>query len=626
MIKVLDKHVADKIAAGEVIDRPVSIIKELLENAIDAGADNITVEIRNGGKTYIRVTDNGCGIEADDMETAFKRHATSKINSVKDLDSIRTLGFRGEALASICAVSRVELISKTAFAKIGRRIVVEGSTVLLNEGTGCPDGTTVTVRDLFYNVPARQKFMSSDRGESRRIIDMVSRIALAYDNIKISLINGDSRVFTTQGRGNILNSIVNIYGNDIGKDLLPVDGEEENIKIKGFVSIPSSSVASRAKEIFCVNGRVISSKLLEKALDEAYKEKLFHGRFPIAFLFLTLSPEKLDVNIHPTKKEVRFDDDFKIMDFVTKSVKTTLKVKESLPEIRVENMENYREIKMKVPHFSEERTSYNPCYDTKHCKNHEDVKATDDLLASERKLFDDSSVGAAVNSGGEQLDIKNILSTIRKKEDDKQKESMQIIPTPKQRPFDFTELEYLGSIFNTYIMACDENDFYLIDQHAAHERVFYEKLMKQYTDAEKTSQQLLVPLNFNVSSFASETEDEWIKTIRNMGYDIEYFGNKSYIVREIPAFMEISEAESFLNDIFREIDDRQDFTNHKAVDKIIMRSCKSAVKGGDRLGSEEISVLIKDLKNCVNPFSCPHGRPTFIRMTKYEIEKMFKRV
>ena len=324
MIHVLEKHIADKIAAGEVIDRPVSIIKELLENSIDAGADQITVEIRNGGKSYIRVTDNGSGIEAGDMETAFLRHATSKISSVRDLDAIGTLGFRGEALASICAVARVELISKTADAKMGRRVVTEGSEILANEGIGCPEGTTVTVQDLFYNVPARQKFLSSDNGESRRIIDMVSRIALAYGDVRFTLINGKKQVFTTRGKGNIFDAIVSVYGSDTGRDLLPVERTSGDLIVKGFVSAPSASASSRSRQIFCVNGRVISSKVLEKALDEAYKEKLFHGRFPVAFLFLSIPPEKLDVNIHPTKKEIRFDDDFEVHDFLVKAVRQAL--------------------------------------------------------------------------------------------------------------------------------------------------------------------------------------------------------------------------------------------------------------------------------------------------------------
>ena len=615
MIHVLEKKVADKIAAGEVIDRPVSIIKELLENSIDAGADNITVEIKNGGKSYIRVTDNGCGISPEDIETAFKRHATSKISSVKDLDSIITLGFRGEALASICAVSRVELISKTSENKIGRRIVTEGSEIIVNEGCGCPDGTTVSVRDLFYNVPARKKFLSSDNGESRRIIDMVSRIALSYPDIRITLINGRSKVFSTQGRGNIFNSRVSIYGNDTGRDLLPVESRRGEYLLKGYISAPSASSSSRSRQIFCVNGRVVSSKVIERAVDDAYHDKLFHGRYPAAFLFLSMPPSKLDVNIHPTKKEVRFDDDFEVRDFISSSVRNALDSMEALPQIRAED------IKPAVPKASQ--------------------TVEKEPGTSEENTFKPQNVKKEPE---EQIDIKDMLHSLRQKsvsqhetvlKEDKvtelKNEDRAEIPEVKTPEFsaripDFTGLECFGSIFNTYILASDGTDFYLIDQHAAHERIFYEKLLNQYTSSQKAMQRLLVPINVSVPAHIPETESDWIGCLRNMGYDIEYFGNKTYIVREIPAFMELAEAEDFLKDVFMQLEEKPDLTDRKSLDRIIMRSCKSAVKGGDHLTFEEIKALLKDLNGCENPFSCPHGRPTFVRMTKYEIEKMFKRV
>ncbi len=613
MIHILEKHVADKIAAGEVIDRPVSIIKELVENSIDAGADQITVEIKNGGKSYIRVTDNGCGIEAEDMERAFLRHATSKIAEVKDLDAIETLGFRGEALASICAVARVELISKTADSKVGRRVITEGSEILANEGIGCPEGTTVTVRDLFFNVPARQKFLSSDNGESRRIIDMVSRIALAYGDIRFTLINGTKQVFTTRGKGNMFDSIVSVYGSDVGRDLLPVERTGGDFIVKGFVSAPSASANSRSRQIFCVNGRIISSKVLEKALDEAYKEKLFHGRFPIAFLFLYIPPEKLDVNIHPTKKEIRFDDDFEVHDFVVKAVRQALEVKESLPQVREENIGRNSQQKRNT---AAEEADYE--YEFKTAERFAESK--EDFQKTEEKPI-----------VGEQVDIKNILSSLRSEQEKEKKErsfpeETGIEPERKSGPFDFRDLNYLGSIFDTYIMACDADCFYLIDQHAAHERIFYEKLRRQYESSEKISQTLMLPLRFHAAAYIAETEADWIDKIRAMGYAIEEFGNRTYLVREIPAFMELDEAESFLNDLFQELEEKPDLTNKKVMDRIIMRSCKSAVKGGDHLEPAEIDALIQDLRNCVNPFSCPHGRPTFIRMTRYEIEKMFKRV
>ena len=595
------------------------------------------MEIRNGGKTYIRVTDNGCGIESDQVEIAFRRHATSKISSEKDLDAIGTLGFRGEALASICAVSRVELITKTRDARTGQKAVVDGSRIVENTATGCPDGTTVTVRDLFYNVPARRKFMGSDSAETRRIVDMVSRISLAYVDVKITLINGNKTVFATRGNGNIYNNIIKIYGSDIGRDLLPVDGRQGDFIIRGFVSPPSESAPSRNKQIFCVNGRVVSSKVLEKGLEDAYREKLFAGRFPVAFLFLSLPPEKLDVNVHPTKKEIRFDDDFEVEDFVRTNVSKTLRVKESLPQIRSENLKNQVSTGEEQTVNLYEKTPATALY-----ANDNGEKNT----TTDGRIFEKNASGAAavqtpgsaavtapevpvvkVREQGEQVEIKSLLSEMREERQDAEQRDREMTPKkPDRRYFDFRELHYMGALFNTYIMACDDDDFYLIDQHAAHERVFYEKLLRQYNEREKLSQQLLLPLNMNVSANVTVTEDVWIEDVRSMGYDIEFFGSNTYIVREIPAFMELREAEDFLTDFFKELGSRPDLTDRNVLEKIVMRSCKSAVKGGDVLTEAEIDGLIKDLSACVNPFSCPHGRPTFIRMTRYEIEKLFKRV
>lgn len=609
MIKILDKHVADKIAAGEVIDRPVSIIKELLENSLDAEATSIAIEIKNGGKSYIRVTDNGCGIPANEVELAFRRHATSKITAAEDLDAIETLGFRGEALASICAVARVELITKTADSKIGRKIVIEGSEVLENSAIGCPDGTTITVRDLFFNVPARSKFLATDSAETRRIVDMVSRIALSYGDVKISLTSGSSKVFSTRGNGNILNNIISIYGSETGKDLIPVESSMSGFVLKGFVSSPAASAPSRNKQIFCVNGRIISSSVLEKALDEAYREKLFHGRFPIAFLFLAMPPEKLDVNVHPTKKEIRFDDDHEVLDFVAKAVKEALIAKEAVPQIRVEGLKSLK-------------ADQGVQYDFSTIKREENILS----VSEERQniLNEDSKEQTVeIKSFDDTVDIKNILTTLRR---ESHEDGDIKIQAPDRRPFDINNLRTIGTIFNTYILAADEDSFYLIDQHAAHERVFYERLLEQYNTEEKNRQTLLMPLNFNVSAQVASTEDIWLDKVSSMGYDIEFFGNNTYLVREIPAFMDLDEAETFLLDMFKELEDKPDLTNKKTLEKIITRSCKSAVKGGDRLDINEIDSLMKDLRSCINPFSCPHGRPTFIRMTKYEIEKMFKRV
>ena len=612
MIKILDKHVADKIAAGEVIDRPVSIIKELLENSLDAEATSIAIEIKNGGKSYIRVTDNGCGIPSDEVELAFRRHATSKITAAEDLDAIETLGFRGEALASICAVARVELITKTADSKMGRKVVIEGSEVLENSAIGCPDGTTITVRDLFFNVPARSKFLATDSAETRRIVDMVSRIALSYGDVKISLTSGSSKVFSTRGNGNILNNIISIYGSETGKDLIPVESSMSGFVLKGFVSSPAASAPSRNKQIFCVNGRIISSSVLEKALDEAYKEKLFHGRFPIAFLFLAMPPEKLDVNVHPTKKEVRFDDDHEVLDFVAKAVREALMAKDAVPQIREEGLKSLK-------------ADQGVQYDFSTIKREENnVSLAEERQDTLKEIAEASKeINVEIKSADDTVDINNILTTMRQEV----RASADIeISAPVRRPFDINNLRTIGTIFNTYILAADEDSFYLIDQHAAHERVFYERLLEQYNTEEKNRQTLLMPLNFNVSAQVASTEEIWLDKVSSMGYDIEFFGNNTYLVREIPAFMDLDEAETFLSDMFKELEDKPDLTNKKTLEKIITRSCKSAVKGEDRLDINEIDALMKDLRSCINPFSCPHGRPTFIRMTKYEIEKMFKRV
>ncbi len=600
MIKILEKNIADKIAAGEVIDRPVSVVKELVENALDAGADSVTVEIRDGGRTYMRVTDNGCGIASEDAEIAFRRHATSKISEVKDLDCIETLGFRGEALASICAVARVELITKTSDAKTGRKVVVESSEVLENSATGCPDGTTVTVKDLFFNVPARYKFLASDASEARKIIDFVSRIALSYPDVRFRLINGGKNIFTTSGKGNILANIISIYGADIGEGLIPVEKSRDGFMLKAHISPPDKTLPSRNRQIFCVNGRIIASAVLERALDRAYAERMFKGRFPIAFLFLAMPASKLDVNIHPTKKQIRFDDNSEVEDFVTEAIHDALTGEQAVPDV-AKTVEERVAVHLKDDGFS--------------------YQAPDLQIARPAGREEHFSEPQT------QVDIKSILTTMREDRQNAriQKEIPDPVPAKVNKPFDLDELSVIGAVFNTYIAAQDENSFYLIDQHAAHERIFYEKLLKQYMAEEKASQQLLVPLQFDVPADIVSSEDSWIENVRSMGYDIEFFGGNTYLVREIPAFMALAEAEDFLRDLFGQLSDHPDLTDYNTLDKIISRSCKSAVKGGDVLDAAEIQALIELLKGCDNPFSCPHGRPTFIKLTKYELERMFKR-
>lgn len=639
MIRVLDKSIADKIAAGEVIERPVSIVKELVENSLDAGASSVVVEIKNGGKSYIRVTDDGCGIARSEADTAFLRHATSKISSVRDLDSIETLGFRGEALASVAAVTRCELISKTKESKSGVRIVIHGGNLITNEQTGCPDGTTIVIKDLFYNTPARLKFMKSDGAESSLIIDFLSQLALAYKDIRFRLINNGKILFTTPGDGNRLNTIIRIYKDIDAKNMVPVSYSENGLAVDGYISTPALSKTGRGSQIFFVNGRVVNSRVIEKGVMLGYKERLFEGRFPVIYLFLQVDPKTLDVNIHPNKREVRFDDENLITEFISRAIKNALASREAV--VDAGNL------------FNRDK-SYAELFDEK--KQLSGSKVYERIFSP----INEGSVNSKENRTpfrisdtdlpkGEQVDINYILSTKEtareisenksETENETERPAEKIttesreryaprinIEPPVIKAFDITALSLTGVIFDTYITAVDGDSFYLIDQHAAHERIFYEKLVGEYEKSEKVKQPLILPLMINTSLSASEESYDWLDALSEMGFTIEEFGSNTYRIAEIPMFMELSEAEDFIKEFIDNIKNSTDLRNTVVVNKLIMMSCKAAVKANDKLTEKEMHALINDLAKCKNPFSCPHGRPTFIKLTRYEIEKMFKRV
>ena len=594
MIRLLDKSVSDKIAAGEVIERPISIVKELVENALDAGADSVVVEIKNGGKSYIRVTDNGCGIPSEEAETAFLRHATSKISTAADLDAIDTLGFRGEALASIAAVTRTEVITKTKGSKTGTRLILHGGRVITKEKTGCPDGTTIIVTDLFYNTPARLKFMKTDSAESGLIIDFMSQMALAYKDVKFRLINNGRILFSTQGDGNRLNTILRVYHDVDSRNMVPVCHSEDSISVDGYISTPAFSKTTRGSQIYFVNGRVVSSKVIEKGVSEGYRERLFEGRYPVVYLFLHVDPHTIDVNIHPNKREVRFNEESMITDFIARAIRDALSSEDAV--VDAGNIFKGRENSI-----------------------------------SSSKVYERVFEPLREKTEEKQVYIKQILSTIEnpykaKTESESESESKIPIYAPKFKPFDFSQLKVTGVIFDTYITAVDESNFYLIDQHAAQERIFYEKLVGEYESAEKVRQPLLVPLVINVSLSVSENSFHWLDALSRMGFTVNEFGPGTFRITEIPMFMELSEAEDFINQFIDNINERTNLSNSVVIDKLIMMSCKAAVKANDKLSDGEVKALINDLSSCINPFSCPHGRPTFIRLTRYEIEKMFKRV
>ena len=625
MIRVLDKSVADKIAAGEVIERPVSIVKELVENAVDSGARSIVTEIKNGGKSYIRVTDNGCGIPREEAETAFLRHATSKIRTAGDLSAIETLGFRGEALASIAAVTHTEMVTKTADAKSGTRILIHGGEVISSGPTGCPDGTTVLVTDLFYNTPARAKFLKSDSAESGRIINLISQIALAYPEIKFRLVNNGNILFSTAGNGDLLSAILSVYKLKEYEDLIPVNYSREKTRITGYISKPSLSRTNRKDQIFFVNGRVVESRVLERGVSEGYRERLFEGRFPVVFLFLQTDPADLDVNIHPNKRQVRFEREEETAELVAEAVRASLGTREAVIQAKDvfrnkvfanDEKEDREQVDIKQI-LKTKREESKRISDLQQFHKYEATqKRRVEEDRGEREIFPVPYVSPA--------DERSIDETGKEKESVATKPEL-IIESPVLSPFDFDELHLTGSIFGTYITAVDEDSFYLIDQHAAHERVFYEKLVGEYMADEKLRQPILTPILIEVPPAVSESRYTWMDSLGEMGFSIEEFGQNSYIIREIPTFMDISEAEEFVHIYLDSISEGTDLNNTVVINKLITKSCKSAVKAHDYLSAEEMKSLIDQLKACRNPFSCPHGRPTFIKFSQYEIERMFKR-
>ena len=639
-IHELPKQMADKIAAGEVVDRPVSIVKELVENSIDAGASSIAVEIKNGGKTYIRVTDNGCGIASDETELAFKRHATSKLSTVRDLNAISTLGFRGEALASISAVSRVELITKTADAETGTSLRIEGGETSSAEPTGCPQGTTIIVKDLFFNTPARMKFLKKDNTESALIIDFISKMALAYPDIRVRLINNGNTLFATQGRGDMFNTIATIYDPAMAKKLIHFkEGTENGITVNGYISSPDETRANRKNQIFFVNGRYIQSKLLEKCVSDGYREKVFEGRYPVVFLFIKLPPEQTDVNIHPNKKEIRFDDENIIREFVTQAIRGALTVPEAVPEFTFKKEKERMDAAVKekqqlsagrAPGAKNDVTGVRTKQQQLDIKNILRQKRVEEEAASYSTGIPPSSGSYAINAGkpAQKPDGPSPVQD-KRKPDTRTATKQQLFaphtePAPR-RPFDISAIRPIGSVFAEFILGCDDDSFYMVDQHAAHERVFYEKLTKEFYGQQTASQIMALPIQINVSPAVKNAEDDWLPFLRGVGFSVEEFGPRAYAVKEIPAYMTAQESERFIKDFCDSLDEPGAFRDKRRADKIITRACKSAVKANDRLDTAEINQLLKDLAQCDNPFSCPHGRPTVIRMKKTEIEALFKR-
>ena len=595
MIKVLESFVADKIAAGEVIERPVSAVKELVENSIDAGAGSIIVEIRGGGKSYIRVTDDGCGISFDEAETAFLRHATSKISGISDLDNIVSLGFRGEALASISAVSRLTMVTRTAEEVSGVKLVLHGGRVVSKERTGCNTGTTVIVEDLFYNTPARRKFMKTDAREASAITELIQQYAVCYAGIRFMMISNGMTQFTTSGDGDTHAVIRSLYPSVARNGLLPV----ESGHVSGYVSNPGSTMSTRKGQLFFVNGRLVTSAVIEKGLEEGYQGRVFSG-FPAAVLFIEAEPSDIDVNIHPGKQEIRFLRQDEVKNDIAEAVSKAVMTGAGVPKGFVNIIESAPEKQLNVDVPVREKTEQTSIREfLKNLDRQDTYKApehTEQPVATEPEVV------------REEAEVPEV----------------SYAPVSVPAPFDFADLAFKGYVFNTYIIMQGKDELYIFDQHAAHERVFYEKFMRGYNNSAHSPQPVLTAFTINVSNDVYSMSGEWLGDLVRMGYDIEDFGDCTFIVRGIPPYMSVDEAEGFARG-YAEAAGEAGGSNRVVIDKLITRSCKSAVKAHDVLSEHEITGLMSELAKCANPYSCPHGRPTFIRISSYDIERSFRR-
>lgn len=608
-IQVLDKLTIDKIAAGEVVERPLNVVKELVENAIDAGADSITVEIKDGGVSLIRVTDNGSGIASDDLSTAFLRHSTSKISKAEDLMHIHSLGFRGEALSSICAVSQMEVITKTATELMGNRLRIEGGVVGVPEQTGAPDGTTMIVRNLFYNTPARRNFLKTAQTEAGYISGMMEHLSLSNPDIAMRfIVNGQTRL-QTAGNGNGKDLVYRIFGRDVMSDLMPFSIEEKNLQVEGYIAKPALSRGNRNYENFFVNGRYVKSTLLSRAVEEGYKTFIMQHKFPFVLLYLTLDPTLVDVNVHPTKMEVRFQNEASIYDEVVKQVRYVLSHQDLIAAAPMTEEKKVREEKK-----AELESNVKP----------EPFEA-EKLKALKRFVRETSPYEPKFNRPVQPVyEHKNA------------EQPKQTVSTIQQSLFDgqyhlldkksVREYRIIGEVFDTYWLIELKDSLYIVDQHAAHERILYEKTMERIQAQDSLSQQLSPPMVLTLSDKELNLLEQYRDSFKKVGFCFESFGGQDVMITEVPYNMlGIDDKELFLN----MIDELEAFgkneTPQTVISKVAMLSCKAAVKGNQRLSVQEARHIMEDLMELENPYHCPHGRPTIIEMKKTELERRFHR-
>lgn len=671
-IHVLDQSTINQIAAGEVIERPASVVKELLENAIDAKSSAVTVEIKEGGIGFIRITDNGCGIDKEDVKVAFLRHSTSKIKTAEDLVSVSSLGFRGEALSSIAAVSQVELITKTKSALTGVRYIIEGGKEIELSEVGVPDGTTFIVRNLFFNTPARRKFLKSPVTEGGYISDIVERIALSHPEVSVRfIVNGQNKLHTS-GNGNLKDVIYNIYGRDIASNILEVSAKSDFMNVTGYIGKPVVSRGNRNYENYFINGRYIKSSLISKAIEEAYKPFMMQHKYPFTALHIDIDSSLLDVNVHPTKMELRFRNQEQIYPFILKLIDDAISGRELIVESfyddeKTQNQKVKEEIKEQkklvaykpLPEpfeigrkkkIEEEKISHNNSYASSAFSKPLFQSATN-IVREENKIISDYNKNAeSINKSKDKSIVAEIVeSDIKKNENEIEEKNVNAqvvkadnecisenIKNEQMTLFDDKMLSkearlkhvLVGQVFDTYWIVQYGDKMFIIDQHAAHEKVLYERTLARYKERKATSQAVNPPIILTLNMSEEALLNKYMHIFTDFGYEIEHFGGKEYAVRAVPYDLYSISKEELLMEILDNLSDETAgrITPELITEKIASMSCKAAVKGNNRLSEAEANELIDELLTLENPYNCPHGRPTIISMSKYELEKKFKRI
>lgn len=654
MIQVLDQATIDKIAAGEVVERPASVVKELIENSIDSGATAITVEIKDGGISFIRVTDNGCGIPAEQVRTAFLRHATSKIQTIEDLLTASSLGFRGEALSSIAAVGQVELITKTGSSLTGVRYVIHGGQEQSMEEIGCPEGTTFILRNLFYNTPARRKFLKTAMTEAGYVTELVEQIAMSRPDISVKFVNNGQNKLSTSGNGSLKDILYHVYGREIAKNLLPIEVSRDGMTLSGYVAKPYISRGNRSFEHYYVNGRYIKSPIITKAIEEAYKTFVMIHKFPFVALNITVDSRLLDVNVHPRKMEMRYSQGDALYKFIFEEIRHTLLQRELIPDVGEEakaGKESQKAGQQKTGAERGMRASGPEPFEVNR-RNQElqtvyglrqtssDTAGTGITEASATmqagvKEPDTVTQTGTVEAGEPQADNPALAaSALQVREENAYKASLaKEAPqlslfasgflTEEARP----KHRLIGQLFRTYWLIEYEDNLFIMDQHAAHEKVMYETLMKQYQNRQVVSQQIHPPIVISVNPRQQQILKEHYDFFESMGFQMETFGGNEYMLRAVPLeTYGLAAQDIFIDFVDSLLEDGTHLDMDLFIYKIATMACKAAVKGNMKLTTQEADALIDQLLQLENPYNCPHGRPTIIAMTETELEKKFRRI